>query len=131
MVKRRQQSPHTNVAQGRVMVSTPHVGSACPTLRGFSLGTLVYPSPQKPTFQTNATVSRQLFYPYKLTWRKKEQEAHTAKCFFYAMSSTSFFNFPQNICDLPHEHVSYEQTHSKRMDEKWIAKPFETECLNR
>ena len=93
MVKRRQQSPHTNVAQVRVMVSTPHVGSACPTLRGFSLGTLVYPSPQKPTFQMNATVSRQLFYPYKQTWRKKEQEAHTAKCFFMQCPAPHFLIF--------------------------------------
>lgn len=62
---------------------------------------------------------------------KKRTRSSHSKVFFYALSSTSFFNFPQNICDLPHEHVSYEQMHSKQMDEKWIAKPFETECPNR
>ena len=63
--------------------------------------------------------------------KKKEQETHSAKCFFNAMSSTSFFIFPQNICDLSLEHIPYEQTHSKRTNETWKAKLFETEWPNK
>ena len=47
------------------------------------------------------------------------------------MSSTSFFIFPQNICDLSLEHIPYEQTHSKRTNETWKAKLFETEWPNK
>ena len=57
-------SPPTNVAQVQILVSTPYVGWVCcwfsPNApRGFSLGTPVFPPPQKPTFPNSNSTRNQ------------------------------------------------------------------------
>ena len=57
-------SPPTNVAQVQILASTPYVGWVCCWFssnvpRGFSLGTPVFPPPQKPTFPNSNSTKNQ------------------------------------------------------------------------
>ena len=56
--------PPTNVARVQVPASTPYVGWVCcgslPCSRGFSPGTPVFPSPQKPTFLNSNSTRNQV-----------------------------------------------------------------------
>ena len=55
--------PPTNVARVQILASTPYVGWTCcwfSPLRGFSSATLVFPSPQKPTFPNSNSTRNQV-----------------------------------------------------------------------